>query len=122
MSLRHRLVTTTELNRIRFASLLQFVFEPGDEAMGGDERFVTSFRCATRNVASAGSGGAGRVRAAVCLRRYRKLDGLYDAVVKTVTLGGAGSGVVSTLSLSGVSFETAQALAGRFVGSVRWKP
>jgi len=122
MSLRHRLVTTTELNRIRFASLLQFVFEPGDEAMGGDERFVTSFRCATRNVASAAGGGAGRVRAAVCLRRYRKLDGLYDAVVKTVTLGGAGSGVVSTLSLSGVSFETAQALAGRFVGSVRWKP
>ena len=65
--------------------------------------------------------GGHALRAAFCLRRYRKLDGLYDAVVKTVTLGDPQEGVVSTLTLAGVSLPNARLLAGRFLESIRWK-
>jgi hypothetical protein len=117
VELRHRLMTSTELDRFRMASLLEFVFMPGDEGTDGDRDHVTSFRCRTRNVAR----GEHALRVALCLRRYRKLEGLYDAVVKTVTLGDGRQGVVSTLTLAGVSMENARLIAGRFLESIRWK-
>jgi hypothetical protein len=117
VELRHRLMTSSELDRFRMASLLEFVFMPGDEGTDGDRDHVTSFRCRTSNV----SRGEHALRAALCLRRYRKLDGLYDAVVKTVTLGDPHEGVVSTLTLAGVSLDNARLLAGRFLESIRWK-
>lgn len=117
VELRHRLMTSTELDRFRMASLLEYVFMPGDEGTAGDRDHVTSFRCSTGNVARDGH----VLRAALCLRRYRKLDGLYDAVVKTVTLGDHRQGVVSTLTLAGVSLENARLIAGRFLESIRWK-
>ena len=117
VELRHRLMTSSELDRFRMAALLEFVFMPGDEGTDGDRDHVTSFRCRTSNVARGGHA----LRAAFCLRRYRKLDGLYDAVVKTVTLGDPQEGVVSTLTLAGVSLPNARLLAGRFLESIRWK-
>ncbi|MDQ2669865.1 MAG: serine protease [Gemmatimonadota bacterium] len=117
VELRHRLMTSDELDRFRMSSLLEFVFMPGDEDTPGDREHVTSFRCRTGNVES----GRHAIRAAFCLRRYRKLEGLYDAVVKTVTLGDRQQGVVSTLTLAGVSATNARLVAQRFLESIRWK-
>ena len=117
VELRHRLMSSTELDRFRMASLLEYVFMPGDEGTHGDRDYVTSFRCRTSNI----SRGDHAIRAAICLRRYRKLEGLYDAVVKTVTLGDPHQGVVSTLTLAGVSLANTRLLAGRFLESIRWK-
>lgn len=117
VELRHRLMTSRELGPFRMAALLQYVYMPGDEHTWGDEEYVTPFRCRTANLARGGHA----LRAAFCLRRYRKLDGLYDAVVKTVTLGGRDQGVVSTLTLAGVSLENAQRVGERFLESIRWK-
>jgi hypothetical protein len=118
VTLRHRYLSSKELDASRFAALLQHTFAPGDEETGdATEEYVTNFRCRTRNVAREGR----VVRAAFCLRRYRKLPGLYDAVVKVVTPGDGREGAVSTLSLAGVSYESAAALARRFLGSLQWK-
>lgn len=112
----HRLVTTTTLSTARFFSLYSTRFALADLDFGGDERYVTSFECQTRNVAN----GATRMRVLFCARAYRKLPGLYDAVVRAATLGSANTGVVTTLKLSGVSFPNARELARRYIGSVSW--
>lgn len=112
----HRLVSSAELNPVRFFALYSKWFEGGTDDMDGSEEDVTSFRCESRNVAHRGL----VLRAALCIRRYRKLPGLYDAVLKAATLGHTGTGVLTTLSLSGVSFANAQALSRRYLESLAW--
>ena len=54
------------------------------------------------------------------MRRYRKLPGLYDAVIRIAALGDSRAGMISTLTLSGVSFENAQRVAERFLERMQW--
>jgi hypothetical protein len=55
------------------------------------------------------------MRAVLCLRRYRKLGELYDAVLKVAVLGHGNVGLVSTLTLSGVTFDNVQKLSRRYL-------
>jgi hypothetical protein len=56
----------------------------------------------------------------LCVRAYRKLPGLYDAVLKAAPLGRHGSGIVSTLTLAGVSYENIGTLSRRYVERISW--
>jgi len=49
----HQLLSTSELNPARFFTLYSAQFQGGNAAMFGNEEEVTSFRCQTRNVATA---------------------------------------------------------------------
>jgi len=57
----------------------------------------------------------------LCARQYVKLPGLYDAVFRGATLGARNVGLVTTLSLSGASFDNVQALTQRYMESIRWR-
>jgi hypothetical protein len=57
----------------------------------------------------------------LCVRRYRKLGELYDAVLKVAVLGNRDSGLVSTLTLSGVSFENVDRLTSRYLERITWR-
>jgi len=114
----HRLLTSDRLNRYRFSALYTEQYRSNGVGLAGDEDEVTTFRCRTRNVQS----GTLTFKTALCLRRYRKFDGLYDAVLRAAALGHADTGLVTTLTMSGVSFENALLLAKRYLGSVTWKP
>ncbi len=81
----------------------------------GDER-VTGYRCRTGNVRRARL----VARAVLCVQRYKKLPGLYDVVFRLATLGQPRSGVLSTLTLSGVSFANAQLVIRRYAGAIAW--
>jgi hypothetical protein len=85
--------------------------------MFGNEEEVTPFRCQTRNVNAA----KGKLKAVLCARQYLKLPGLYDAVFKVATLGGRNAGLVSTLSLSGVSFDNVQSVSRRYMENIKWQ-
>ena len=50
------------------------------------------------------------------------LDGLYDAVLKAVSLGSPGTALDTSLVLSGVSYENAELLSRRFVEAIEWIP
>ena len=116
VELTHQLITTKELSRSRFYAAyqahLQEIFDGGDASQ--DE--VTSYRCSTRNV----QGTTVMLRAVICLRRYRKLAGLYDAIIKTATLGPSNAGLVTTLTLAGVSAPNVQRLAAKLLRSIKW--
>jgi hypothetical protein len=114
----YNLTTTEELGRNRFYTLYESSFSFYDIA-NGTETSVTNFECRTRNVQRQDKGGGTiTMRAAICLRAYKKLTGLYDASVRMATLGSMNSGLASSLSLTGVTYENAQAIIQRFLERV----
>jgi hypothetical protein len=58
----------------------------------------------------------------LCVRVYQKFAGLYDARLKVAVLGARDAGLITQLSVSGVSFQNAERLARQFVDRIRWAP
>ncbi|HEV2291954.1 MAG TPA: serine protease [Gemmatimonadales bacterium] len=114
----HRVLTADGMPAAQFYRIYQNAFAEGTDALddGGDD--VTDFRCTTRNVRQGGA----RWRTAFCVRAYTQLDGLYDAVFRAALLGRADTGVITELTLSGVTYDNAVAVSRRFFGLVKWKP
>ncbi len=114
----HRVLTADGMPAAQFYRIYQDAFAEGTDALddGGDD--VTDFRCTTRNVRQGGA----RWRTAFCVRAYTQLDGLYDAVFRAALLGRADTGVITELTLSGVTYDNAVAVSRRFFGLVKWKP
>jgi len=113
----HQLLSTEELHPLRFFTLYSGQFQAGNAAMFGNEEEVTPFRCETRNVSAA----TGKLKTVLCARQYLKLPGLYDAVFKAATLGSRNAGLVTTLSLSGVSFDNVQSVSRRYLENIKWR-
>jgi S1-C subfamily serine protease len=113
----HQFLSTDELDPIRFYSLYAAQLTAGKIGMPGNEEEVTPYRCYTRNVKNQ----TGKVRAALCARQYVKLPGLYDALLKVATVGSRNAGLVSTLSLSGVSYNNVETLSRRYLENIRWR-
>ncbi|TMA58426.1 MAG: trypsin-like peptidase domain-containing protein [Deltaproteobacteria bacterium] len=113
----HQLISTAELNPAQFFTLYSAQVQAGNVAPFGNEEEVTPFRCQTRNVQTQ----TGKLKAVLCARQYVKLPGLYDAVFRAATLGARNVGLVTTLSLSGASFDNVQALTQRYMESIRWR-
>lgn len=116
MELEHQLISTERLGASRFFSLYTSIFSR-DNTPAGEAEHVTSWICGTRNVRN----DAAPMRTVLCLRRYRKLGELYDAVLKVAVLGRQDAGLVSTLTMSGVSFENVDRLARRYLERIAWR-
>jgi serine protease Do len=111
----HSLIYSDRLNPFRFAALYADHFAaPEAEA----EPQVGAFACTEDLVAS----GSSRLRAVLCQRQYRKLDGLYDFALKTATLNEPDTGLKSTLLIVGFSHENGVRLARRFLEGMTWQP
>jgi hypothetical protein len=116
LSIQHRLITSSELGRLRFAALYTDQYQEGAWTPEASKDDVTPFRCARRNVRQ----GALTFRTVLCVRRYRKFLGLYDAVLRAAALGEPDRGLVTTLTISGVSYANARLLARRFLERITW--
>lgn len=114
---RHQLLTSKELSRFQFFSLYSQYFTAHYGPFFGNEEEVTRFLCANDSVTS----GRTVLRVAFCVRAYKKFSGLYDAVVKAAVLGAPDEGAVTSLAVSGVSFENAKRLARRYVEAIGWQ-
>ncbi|MDR3426452.1 MULTISPECIES: S1C family serine protease [Silvimonas] len=55
-----------------------------------------------------------------CLRAYRKLPGLYDAVMMSATLDQSQNGLINRLVVGGISYNNAVKLARKFLGATAW--
>jgi serine protease Do len=116
MSLHHEVASATRLGKRRFTAHLQQVFAQ-DRTMGGSEEHVTRWHCDVRNVAVEPN----VMRVSYCVRRYKKLGPLYDAVVRTVSIGNGETGLISTLRLSGVTARNAEWLSTRWLEMNGWR-
>jgi serine protease Do len=112
----HHVAHSEQLNRFQFSSLMSQYFgsEYGD--FEGDEDDVTRFRCRERLVRN----GDLPLKAVICLRAYRRLPGLHDAVLKVAVLGKTTRGAESSMAMSGVSPATVQKVVERYVRAIGW--
>jgi len=113
----HQMLSTEKLNPLQFYRLYSNQFQAGNTAVFGNEEEVTPFRCQTRNVRTQ----TGKLKAVLCVRQYVKLPGLYDAAFRVSTIGARNVGLVTTLSLSGASFDNVQLLTRRYMENIKWR-
>lgn len=113
----HTLYTSDELSAARFYSLYQEGFAGDYQWLGGSAEDLTGFECRSRNVEHGGAAW----RTVFCLRAYKRLAGLYDAIFKAAQLGRGNVGVMTRLTLSGVTAQGAEETARRYFARVRWE-
>jgi hypothetical protein len=122
ITVRHEAYDGSRLGRLRFAQRYSASF--ANEFVGFDDRLRTAAQCTERTVADkpavAGKADALPLRAVVCLRGYKKLEGLYDVVVMVATLDGSLIGVQGRLDAYGVSLASAQRLAQHYLDGFGW--
>jgi serine protease Do len=116
LTVNHQLIETKSLNPLRFFALYSKTLSD-DNSPSGEEEYVSNWQCVTRNVRNAST----RMRSVLCLRRYRKLGELYDANLKLAVLGRTDVGLVSTLNVTGVTFDNITKLSERFLNRVSWR-
>lgn len=114
----HHLIKSNKLNRIRFYNLMQQYFAHPQTSMSGDKDDFTEFKCKTGFVQK----DKLRLKTAFCLRRYKAFDGLYDMVLHSASNTENQRGLISTLMLSGVSYDNAVAFGKAYLESLAWKP
>jgi len=118
----HTYVSSERLNRFRFYSLYQSFFQNDfSDDIGKwfeDEEEVGAFRCLDDFVAPEGPS----MKVVFCVRGYKKLPGLYDSVFKVATVDNNHQGLQGKVTLTGVSFENAQAFGRKFLENARVSP
>jgi serine protease Do len=111
----HQILSTQALDAWRFAYRMQHT--KGPLGSFGSRRQLAPFACKQENLELNGFAA----NATVCLRGYRKLDGIYDLNVQVVSKNASRQGFVSNLSLTGVASEQALAFARVYLEAMRWK-
>jgi S1-C subfamily serine protease len=114
LSVRHEAYDGSKLGALRFAERYSASFR--NEFMGVDERHRTAPRCVERSVDRDGL----PLRAVVCLRAYKKLEGLHDLSVLVATLDGSEVGVQGRFDARGVSLASAQRLTAHYLDGFTW--
>jgi S1-C subfamily serine protease len=117
LELEHHELRSTGLGALRFYRLLSQSFEENRSSLAGSKRHLTPFRCRAAFVEHGGL----TFKTAFCLRRHRRLEGVYDAVFKAAAVGRPDRGLESVLVLSAVTFENAERLARRHLEAIAWR-
>ncbi len=124
LTVRHEAYDGAKIGALRFADRYSDSFR--NEFMGRDDPQRTAPRCTERQIdaplpTDAAPGSATLpLKAVVCLRAYKKLDGLFDMAVLVATLDGATVGVQGRLDAYGVSAGSAQRLARHYLDGYAW--
>jgi hypothetical protein len=113
----HRLLSSTELNLFQFSALYTDHFQSIYHRLGGSENEVTAFQCHSGTVRK----NELTFKTVFCLRGYRKLEGIYDAVFKAAVVGKPLTGLETSLFMSGVTYENAEAMVSWYMDSVSCK-
>ncbi len=117
VSLAHKVLLSRGLNPLRFYNLYSNEFRQSHTAAEFAEATdVTEYRCRNDNIRRQRM----VLKTRFCVRRYTSYEGLYDADLKVAVLGARDAGVVSELTLSGVSFDNATRIARKYLDRIRW--
>ena len=122
LTVRHEAYDGSKLGALRFAERYSASFR--NEFMGRDDRQRTAPRCVERQVSSGPAAGGSAdtlpLKAVICLRAYKKLEGLHDLAVLVATLDGTQQGVQGRLDAYGISAASAQKLAQHYLDGFAW--
>lgn len=112
----HYVVTSDKLDAWRFANRLSKL----SQATGafGSRKHVGPYACRDDVVKLNGFDAA----LMVCVRGYRKLEGLYDFTVRVNSLNESTRGFVSHLDMYGMEYDAGMRFVRRYVEAMQWKP
>jgi hypothetical protein len=124
---RHEAYDGSRIGPLRFAERYSGSFR--NEFVGRNDRYRTAPQCVERQVRGQPSGKAAPgleetlpLKAVVCLRAYKKLEGLFDLSVLVATLDGRQFGVQGRLDAFGLSAANAQRLTQHYLDGYAWTP
>ena len=117
ITVRHEAYDGSKIGPLRFAARYSDSFR--NEFIGADDRNRTAPRCVEQSVAGPAPTGV-PLRAVVCLRGYKKLEGLHDLSVLVATLDGSIAGVQGRFDAHGVSLASAQRLTQHYLDGFAW--
>lgn len=109
LSLQHALLRNEKLATVQFLNLASAGSGTGN---GRATAEITRTECHGDYV----QGALHLYRVSVCVRAYRKFDGLYDLTLHAVQMDDARERLSSSLNLRGFSFQNAQRLSAQFLG------
>jgi hypothetical protein len=119
VSIRHKLLRSTELGALQFATLSSNMFKNQSFGSHKDLRFTPS-QCIEQFV----SNEQLPMRAVICVRAYRKFPELYDFTLLTASTDESRMSLQSRIDMSGVSYENGLRISRIFLeaGSRESKP
>ena len=112
----HTVLRSRSLGALRFANLLEDRYGGGGGDGFASKKDFTGYRCRDEFVTRA----VGVVRAVVCVRGYKRFEGLYDLRLRVLTLDSSSEALVSGLALNGVGYESGLAFARRYLEEITW--
>jgi len=116
--LKHRLYEAKSLGSVQLYRRAGQGFSRDEhDSTGDEEEFHTSWSCDARVFTQGGS----RLKSHLCMRAYKKIDGVYDYVLRAMTFDDPKATVVSELQLYGFSVANAEKLQQRFLEAISWK-
>ncbi|MDO9074311.1 MAG: serine protease [Rubrivivax sp.] len=122
LTVRHEAYDGSKIGALRFAERYSASFR--NEFMGRNDRQRTAPRCVERQITSgpprADGGAPLPLKGVVCMRAYKKLEGLHDLSVLVATLDGTQVGVQGRLDAFGISAASAQRLAQHYLDGFAW--
>ena len=114
LDMSHEAYDGSKLGALRFARQYSGSFR--NERLGNPDKSRTAPFCKEQFVDRSGL----PLRAVVCLRAYRKLEGLHDLSVIVTTVDAATQGALGRFNASGVSFDNALKLAAHYLEGFAW--
>jgi hypothetical protein len=114
----HVLLESRGLGWVRFYKLFEARFGSGIGVVPGLEEDFTEFRCRTEFSGS----GQFPLRVALCVRAYKRLPGLYDFWLRAATVDRYDKGLLTTFSLSGVTYDNGSHFVQRYLESLTGSP
>jgi serine protease Do len=114
LDMSHEAYDGSKLGALRFARQYSGSFR--NERLGQADKSRTAPYCKEQFVDRAGL----PLRAVVCLRAYRKLEGLHDLSVLVTTVDASTQGALGRFDARGVSFDNALKLAAHYLEGFAW--
>ncbi|MFG6462931.1 serine protease [Roseateles sp. DXS20W] len=114
LDMSHEAYDGSKLGTLRFARQYSSSFR--NERLGGPDKSRTAAFCKEQFVDRGGL----PLRAVVCLRAYRKLEGLHDVSILVTTVDAAEQGALGRFDARGVSFDNALKLAAHYLEGFAW--
>ncbi len=114
LDMSHEAYDGEKLGALRFARQYSGSFR--NERLGSSDKSRTAPHCKEQFVDRAGL----PLRAVVCLRAYRKLEGLHDVSILVTTVDATTQGALGRFDARGVSFDNALKLAAHYLEGFAW--
>jgi serine protease Do len=114
LDMSHEAYDGSKLGALRFARQYSGSFR--NERLGNSDKSRTAAFCKEQFVDRDGL----PLRAVVCLRAYRKLEGLHDLSILVTTVDAAKQGALGRFDARGVSFDNALKLAAHYLEGFAW--